>query len=76
MTKQADSVEFRAELRQELRDFHKQLADLARKLETVDHDAARDVNNARSALFAAWSKLREAPPAGAVCPIIAAGLGE
>jgi hypothetical protein len=57
-----DSIETREELRGELRRFYADLATFASKLDTVDHQAARDVNDARSKLFAAWSKLRVAPP--------------
>lgn len=61
MARVIDSIETRKELRQEIRALRDLLSAFAAKLDTVDHAAARDVNNARSDLFAAWSKLREAP---------------
>lgn len=75
MTKRADSVEYRAELRREIREMRAMLCEFAGKLDTVDHEAAGDIHRATSALFAAWSKLRQAPPADAVCPLIRKALG-
>lgn len=48
-------------LREEIKGLRDQLAELTGKLDTVDHDAARDVQTARSNLFAAWSKLKVWP---------------
>ena len=57
-----DSDALRAALRADIRAMRDKLATLATQLETVDHDAARDVNEARSSLFAAWSKIRVPAP--------------
>lgn len=70
MARLTDTPETRAALRLEIRILRDNLARLAESLATVDHDAARDANEARSSLFAAWSKLRQAPPTDAVCPLI------
>lgn len=57
-----DTLELRTELRTELKRYMNELASLAARFDGVDHAAARDINNARSNLFAAWSKIRSAPP--------------
>ena len=56
-----DSIETRAALRKELKAKMNELAVFAASLDTICHGAAKDVNNARSSLFAAWSKLRAEP---------------
>ena len=65
-----DTPEYREEIRRAIRRQRDALSALTTMLETVDHEAARDVETARSALFAAWSKIRRAPPMEPVCPLI------
>lgn len=44
----------------EARRLRDELSTLAASLDHLDHAIARDLNDARSCLFAAWSKLRAA----------------
>jgi len=57
-----DTDEAREEIRRVIRRQRDQLSALAHMLEGIDHEAARDVETARSALFAAWSKVRKPSP--------------
>ena len=56
-----DTASNRMLIRQEIRALRDRMAKLCFHLDAIDHGAARDLNTARSAMFAAWSKLREAP---------------
>ena len=56
-----DTFENRAELRKRLQAIREELGELAMELDTVDHDAAREIHSARNSLHDAWKILRELP---------------
>ncbi len=56
-----DTIANRAAIRSELQTARQLLAQIAAKLDGIDHDAARRIHGARDDLHAAWRILAAAP---------------